>query len=106
MAEFCLPIRALSACVYDTARHAPTRRLCYPGVTRRAPVRRTGLPGRVTAPQARGAVPVKMTGGHMAKALTARTVEVAKAAGARREVPDGLLAGFYLVIQPSGNKSW
>src|SRR5215218_10390297 len=44
--------------------------------------------------------------GTMAKALTARTVETIKPPGARREVPDGLLRGLYLVVQPSGVKSW
>lgn len=42
----------------------------------------------------------------MAKALTARSVEQAKAGVARKEIPDGLLAGLYLVVQPSGAKSW
>jgi len=42
----------------------------------------------------------------MAKALTASSIEKLRPAGARREIPDGLLAGLYLVIQPSGAKSW
>lgn len=43
----------------------------------------------------------------MAKALTAKAVEQAKADPAkRRELPDGILAGLYLVVQPSGAKSW
>jgi integrase len=42
----------------------------------------------------------------MTKRLTARTVEQATAATARREVPDGLLPGLFLVVQPSGRKSW
>src|SRR5215203_5031997 len=42
----------------------------------------------------------------MPKALTARTVETLKPANVRREVPDGLLRGLYLVVQPSGLKSW
>src|SRR3954451_22312739 len=42
----------------------------------------------------------------MAKALTARTVEKAKAGGDRREIPDGLLRGLYLVVQSTGAKSW
>jgi integrase len=42
----------------------------------------------------------------MAKALTASSIEKLKPAGARREIADGLLAGLYLVIQPSGAKSW
>ena len=40
--------------------------------------------------------------GHpMAKALTAAGVEKAKAnPDKRREIPDGLLAGLYLIVQP------
>src|SRR4051812_5856976 len=42
----------------------------------------------------------------MAATLTQRAVDTAKAAGTRREIPDGALPGFYLVVQPSGAKSW
>jgi integrase len=42
----------------------------------------------------------------MAKALTVRAIEAAKPGLARREIPDGLLAGLYLIVQPSGAKSW
>jgi hypothetical protein len=42
----------------------------------------------------------------MAKALNVRTVEVMKPGTERREIPDGLLPGLYLVIQPSGSRSW
>jgi integrase len=42
----------------------------------------------------------------MAKALTALAIEKAKPGTARREIPDGLLRGMYLVVQPSGVKSW
>jgi integrase len=42
----------------------------------------------------------------MTKALTVRAVESVKPAAKRREIPDGLLAGLYLVVQPSGAKSW
>ncbi|MCJ2106787.1 integrase arm-type DNA-binding domain-containing protein [Methylobacterium sp. E-041] len=39
--------------------------------------------------------------------LTVKSVESAKAdLGKRREVPDGALPGFYLVVQPAGGKSW
>ncbi len=39
--------------------------------------------------------------------LTARSVENAKPDRSRRlELPDGALPGFYLVVQPSGAKSW
>jgi integrase len=42
----------------------------------------------------------------MTKALTDTGVEKAKPGSLRREVPDGLLPGFYLVVQPSGAKSY
>ena len=42
----------------------------------------------------------------MGKTLTAKAVEKAKPGAKRREVPDGLLPGLYLVIQPSGTRSW
>ncbi|MGA7327854.1 MAG: site-specific integrase [Rhodomicrobium sp.] len=42
----------------------------------------------------------------MAK-LTVKAVEAAKPGSARREIPDGLIGGLYLVVQPvSGAKSW
>jgi len=42
----------------------------------------------------------------MTKALTALAVEKAKPGTARREIPDGLLRGLYLIVQPTGAKSW
>ena len=42
----------------------------------------------------------------MAKNLTAKFVEAPAAGTSRREFPDGLLPGLYLVVQPSGAKSW
>ena len=43
----------------------------------------------------------------MAKALTAQSVERLKPDPEKRlEVPDGLLPGLYLIIQPNGSKSW
>ncbi|WP_442577977.1 tyrosine-type recombinase/integrase [Mesorhizobium sp. ASY16-5R] len=42
----------------------------------------------------------------MASVLTSRSVEGAKPANSRREIPDGALPGMYLVVQPSGAKSW
>ncbi|MBB1089795.1 integrase arm-type DNA-binding domain-containing protein [Rhodopseudomonas palustris] len=42
----------------------------------------------------------------MSKGLTPVTVRNAKPGAARREVPDGGCRGLYLVIQPSGGKSW
>ncbi|PVE20574.1 integrase [Microvirga sp. KLBC 81] len=43
----------------------------------------------------------------MPASLTARSVENAKPDPSRRlELPDGALPGFYLVVQPSGAKSW
>jgi len=42
----------------------------------------------------------------MAKVLSAKAVETAKPQASRREIPDGGLPGLYLVVQPSGAKSW
>src|SRR3954469_11226 len=43
----------------------------------------------------------------MARGLTAQSVERLKPDPTKRlEVPDGLLPGLYLVIQPGGAKSW
>jgi integrase len=42
----------------------------------------------------------------MTKALTVKRIESAGAKPARQEIPDGLLVGLYLVVQPSGAKSF
>lgn len=42
----------------------------------------------------------------MAKVLTDKAVKNATAAQARREIPDARVPGLYLVVQPSGSKSW
>jgi Arm DNA-binding domain/Phage integrase central domain len=42
----------------------------------------------------------------MARALTVKGVESVAASSDRREVPDGYLRGLYLIVQPSGAKSW
>ncbi len=42
----------------------------------------------------------------MAKALTIRAIDSLKPGPARREVPDGGMPGLYLILQPSGVKSW
>lgn len=42
----------------------------------------------------------------MAKTLTNKAVEAVKPDVIRREIADGLLPGLYLVVQPSGSKSW
>lgn len=42
----------------------------------------------------------------MSNRLTAKTVENIKPGGTRREVPDGEIRGMYLVVQPSGAKSY
>lgn len=42
----------------------------------------------------------------MAKALTAKAVDAAKPRAARYEIPDARIAGMFLVVQPSGAKSW
>lgn len=49
---------------------------------------------------------VKRKGQGMAKALTAKAVEAAKPFTDRQEIPDGIVGGLYLVVQPSGSKSW
>jgi integrase len=41
----------------------------------------------------------------MAK-LTTKSVQTVRPGPDRREIPDGLLRGLYLVVQPSGAKSW
>ncbi len=38
--------------------------------------------------------------------LTTKGIEALKPGEARREVPDGLLPGLYMVVQPSGKKGW
>ena len=42
----------------------------------------------------------------MAKPLTQFTIDNLKPAAARREVPDGRVGGLYLIVQPSGARSW
>ena len=42
----------------------------------------------------------------MPKILTVRAVEAARPSLQRRELPDGVVPGLYLVVQPSGSKSW
>jgi integrase len=42
----------------------------------------------------------------MPKILTVRAVEAARPSLQRRELPDGVVPGLYLVVQPSGTKSW
>ncbi|MCZ7488554.1 integrase arm-type DNA-binding domain-containing protein [Rhizobium rhizogenes] len=42
----------------------------------------------------------------MPVALTAKAVESVKAGSSRKEIPDGALQGLYLIVQPSGVKSW
>ena len=42
----------------------------------------------------------------MAKALTSAAIERFKPEPVRREIPDGLLTGLYLIVQPTGRKSW
>jgi integrase len=42
----------------------------------------------------------------MTKALTVKRIENADAKPDRQEIPDGLLVGLYLVVQPSGAKSF
>jgi Arm DNA-binding domain len=42
----------------------------------------------------------------LTKALTAKRIEGAPSGSIRKEIPDGLLVGLYLVVQPSGAKSF
>jgi integrase len=42
----------------------------------------------------------------LTKALTAKRIESAPSGPIRTEIPDGLLVGLYLVVQPSGAKSF
>jgi integrase len=42
----------------------------------------------------------------MTKALTVRRIDTVNATSSRQEIPDGLLVGLYLVVQPSGAKSF
>jgi len=42
----------------------------------------------------------------MPRALTARAIETIKPGPSRREIPDRHLTGLYLVLQPSGARSW
>jgi integrase len=42
----------------------------------------------------------------MTKALTAKRIETVQATSSRQEIPDGLLVGLYLVVQPSGARSF
>lgn len=42
----------------------------------------------------------------MAKALTAASVVKIKSNKARREIPDGVLPGLYIVVHPTGRKAW
>ena len=42
----------------------------------------------------------------MAKQLTQKFIESVKPAAIRKEIPDSALPGLYLLLQPSGSKSW
>ena len=42
----------------------------------------------------------------MSRVLTVRTVESVKPGPARQEIPDRHLPGLYLIVQPSGHRSW
>jgi integrase len=48
----------------------------------------------------------KREGQGMAKALSTKAIEAAKPSDKRQEIPDGIVSGLYLVVQPSGAKSW
>jgi hypothetical protein len=42
----------------------------------------------------------------VARKLTARSVQTIRPVADRQEIADGLLPGLYLIVQPSGAKSW
>ena len=42
----------------------------------------------------------------MTNGFTVRALESIKLGPVRKEIPDGYLRGLYLVVQPSGMKSW
>jgi hypothetical protein len=42
----------------------------------------------------------------MTKALTVKFLETVKPGAKRREIPDGVVSGLYLIVQPSGKASW
>ncbi|HEY2227590.1 MAG TPA: Arm DNA-binding domain-containing protein, partial [Xanthobacteraceae bacterium] len=42
----------------------------------------------------------------MARILTQAAIEKLPSPTSRREIPDGLVAGLYLIHQPSGARSW
>lgn len=42
----------------------------------------------------------------MARALTVKSIDAVKPGASRKEIPDGLVQGLYLVVQPSGAMSW
>jgi integrase len=42
----------------------------------------------------------------MSKTLTARSIETAKPLTVRQEIPDGGCRGLFLIVQPSGVRSW
>lgn len=42
----------------------------------------------------------------MPRTLTARTIETLKPGPKRKEIPDGYLPNLYLILQPSGVRSW
>lgn len=42
----------------------------------------------------------------MPRALTTKAVEAAKPGSSRQEIPDPAFSGLYLIVQPSGVKSW
>jgi hypothetical protein len=50
---------------------------------------------------------MQLKGGNMARALTTRRVETLKPNPEKRlEIPDPALSGLYIIVQPSGAKSW
>jgi integrase len=60
----------------------------------------------VTAPNAPESLPGVTRKDHVSKKLTAISVSQARPGVSRREIPDGGCPGLYLVVQPSGTKSF
>ena len=60
----------------------------------------------VTCVDSRFCYPSRLGGNALAAGLTAKKIENIKPGVARQEIPDGGCRGLYLVVQPSGRKSW
>ena len=59
-----------------------------------------------TPPDMLSVLPARYPSGAHTMRLTVRSVETMRPAAERREIPDGIMPGLYLIVQPSGAKSW